>query len=166
MHRLTVDFSGHKGRPLPITIALDDDLEQPEDSANPLRPAKPVVLCVEDDANMRAMLAEIFRHHGYRVLTTHTIAGAMRLFSEHKINALILDVNLEGENGLDLVPYLATNYSETSLTIYSGVDVDTGTLETARAWKAFRFIKKSQPITELINAVRDGLKSAALPASG
>ena len=112
------------------------------------------------------MLAEIFRHHGYRVVTTHTVAGAMRLFSEQKINALILDVNLAGESGLDLVPYLATNYPETSLTIYSGVDVDTQKLETARAWKAFQFIKKNQPITELIKAVRDSLKSAALPASG
>jgi DNA-binding NtrC family response regulator len=166
MHRLTVDFSSQKGRPFPVTIALDEDLEQPDDSANPLPLGKPVVLCLEDDANMRAMLAEIFRHHGYRVLTTHTVAGAMRLFSEQKINALILDVNLAGESGLDLVPYLATNYPETALTIYSGVDVDTQKLETARAWKAFLFIKKNQPITELIKAVRDGLKSAALPASG
>jgi two-component system response regulator RegA len=165
MHRLTVDFSSHKGRPLPVTIALDEDLAQTDDSANPLVAGKPVVLCLEDDANMRAMLAEIFRHHGYRVVTTHTVAGAMRLFSEQKINALILDVNLAGENGLDLVPYLAANYPETALTVYSGVDVDTQRLETARAWKTFRLIKKSQPISELINAVRDSLKSAALPAS-
>jgi DNA-binding NtrC family response regulator len=166
MHRLTVDFSSHKGRPFPVTIALDEDLEQPDDSANALPMGKPVVLCLEDDANMRAMLAEILRHHGYRVVTTHTVAGAMRLFSEQKINALILDVNLAGESGLDLVPYLATNYPETALTIYSGVDVDTKKLETARAWKVFQFVKKSQPITELIKAVRDSLKSNALPAAG
>jgi DNA-binding NtrC family response regulator len=164
MHRLSVDFSSQKGRPFPVSIVLDEDVEPSDDQANSVAPRKPVVLCLEDDANMRAMLAEIFQHHGYRVLTTHTVAHAMRLFTEQKINALILDVNLADECGLDLVPYLATNFPETLITIYSGADVDPQALERARSWSTFRYVKKNQPITDLINAVGQSLKSFTLPA--
>ena len=165
MHRLSVDFSSHKGRPFPVSIVLDEDLEPLDDQSASQVARKPVVLCLEDDANMRSMLAEIFQHHGYRVLTTHTVAHAMRLFSEQKINALILDVNLADECGLDLVPYLATNFPETPITIYSGADVDPRALEKARTWSTFRFIKKNQPITDLINAVGESLKTVSFPAS-
>jgi DNA-binding response OmpR family regulator len=64
------------------------------------------ILIVEDDASVRAMLAEYLSSHGYEVAEADR-GAAMREAVERSLpDVVLLDVNLPGEDGLSLARFL------------------------------------------------------------
>lgn len=60
------------------------------------------LLVVDDDSSLLEFLEDYFSTHGYEV-STATDGGAMRrVLADTKIDLIILDLNLGGENGFDL----------------------------------------------------------------
>jgi DNA-binding response OmpR family regulator len=63
----------------------------------------PVILLVDDDADLVAM-AEAFLHRdGFRVWTANDARGAAALLREHPVDLLVLDLGLPDGNGLDFL---------------------------------------------------------------
>jgi two-component system, OmpR family, response regulator len=68
------------------------------------------VLIVDDDASVRAMLADYLSSHGY-VVAQAEAGEAMRAEIERSLPDLILlDIRMPGEDGLSLVRYLRSRY--------------------------------------------------------
>jgi len=68
------------------------------------------VLIVDDDASVRAMLAEYLSSHGYAVSQADA-AEAMRAEIERSLpDIILLDIRMPGEDGLSLVRYLRSHY--------------------------------------------------------
>lgn len=64
------------------------------------------ILIVEDDPDVRAMLREYLSEHGYEVAEAGS-GAEMRKALEHSVpHAVLLDLNLPGEDGLSLARYL------------------------------------------------------------
>ena len=64
----------------------------------------PTVLVLDDDASVRQSLETFLRRYGYRVVGVSSIEEALRAVEAEPIEALILDVRLEGlETGIDLL---------------------------------------------------------------
>ena len=64
---------------------------------------RPVILLVDDDADLIAM-AEAFLHRdGFRLLTAGDARGAAALLREHPVDLLVLDLGLPDGNGLDFL---------------------------------------------------------------
>ncbi len=59
------------------------------------------LLLVEDDADLREVLARGLREHGFTVVTAPDAAQALRL-ADHAVDALVLDVGLPDADGRDL----------------------------------------------------------------
>ncbi len=68
--------------------------------------AKPEVLVVDDEPELRTLLAEYFGRHGYAVTTASDAAAARALLAELRPALAVLDVNMPGENGLSLARWL------------------------------------------------------------
>ncbi|WP_298828728.1 response regulator [uncultured Piscinibacter sp.] len=66
----------------------------------------PVVMVVDDEPELRALLAEYFGRHGFTVRQAEDAAAARRLVAERVPDLAILDVNMPGENGLSLARFL------------------------------------------------------------
>lgn len=64
------------------------------------------VLIVEDDRNVREMVAEYLRGHGYEVHQAGDGADMREIMSRHQPQVVLLDVRLPGEDGLTLARYL------------------------------------------------------------
>jgi two-component system phosphate regulon response regulator OmpR len=64
------------------------------------------VLVVEDDAEVRGMIAEYLRNHGYDVREAADGDAMRASLSQAVPDAVLLDLNLQGENGLTLARYL------------------------------------------------------------
>ncbi len=62
----------------------------------------PHILIVDDDREIRALLTRFLGGHGYRVSAAKDGAEMMRLFDDGRIDLIILDVMLPGEDGLSL----------------------------------------------------------------
>ena len=69
------------------------------------------ILVVEDDADIRRMIAEFLRRNGYRVQTAREGGALDRILEVSRIDLLILDIGLPQEDGLSLCRRIRTQSS-------------------------------------------------------
>ncbi len=70
----------------------------------PLNDGPVTLLVVDDEEAIRNAVRKFLVHQGYEVITAATGEEALTLLQRHKITAMLLDVNLPGTNGIELVP--------------------------------------------------------------
>lgn len=66
----------------------------------------PSVLVVDDDTEMRALVLEVLRNEGYEAVEARNGAEAVQAFRGRKFDLILMDKNLPGPSGLDLLPGL------------------------------------------------------------
>src|SRR5262245_10612049 len=64
---------------------------------------------VDDEPEIREMLADYLGHAGFRVSTAGDGATLRRLLEDQPADLVILDINMPGEDGLSLARYLRAN---------------------------------------------------------
>ncbi len=60
------------------------------------------LLIVDDDRDIRSLLADYLETHGYTALTAADGNAMWSMLDQHKIDLLVLDLNMPGEDGLTL----------------------------------------------------------------
>jgi two-component system OmpR family response regulator len=73
--------------------------------------ASPHLLLVEDDAEISGMLSRFMLDHGFRVSRAEDGRAADRVLASSKIDLIVLDVMLPGEDGLSICRRLRTGSS-------------------------------------------------------
>jgi len=73
--------------------------------------ARPVVLVVDDEPELRTLLGEYFTRHGFDVRLAADAAEARQLLARERPEMAILDVNMPGENGLSLARWLRESHA-------------------------------------------------------
>ena len=61
------------------------------------------ILIVDDEHDVCEMLAAYLTKQGYNILTAHNASSARHLLEAEPIGLMILDINMPGETGLDLL---------------------------------------------------------------
>jgi len=77
----------------------------------------------------------------------------MQLADNSAFDVCVFDVNLAGENGLELLLYFKSNFPELPIIIYTGVE-DEGMGEIAMFRGASGFLRKGEPLENLFEAVK------------
>jgi|SRR5581483_5367027 len=82
------------------------------------------ILVVDDDADIRALLAEALEDEGYRVDTASDGAEALSVASQREPCAILLDVMMPGMNGWQFLEAWRTRPAErrAPVLVVSGVD--------------------------------------------
>ena len=147
----------------------------PHDCADPraepippvaVTPALPALLVVDDEPELRGLLAEYFGRHGFAVSTACDGAQARELIACSRPDLAVLDVSMPGENGLSLARWLREAHPAVSIvmltTASESVDRIVG-LELG----ADDYISKPYELRELLARVRAVLRRAqrAVPAA-
>src|SRR5580658_9174645 len=65
-------------------------------------PVPPNILVVEDDRETRALIAKYLRSNACNVMTANDGREMVRAMTDHRVDLVILDVMLPGEDGLRL----------------------------------------------------------------
>lgn len=65
-------------------------------------PAPPQILVVDDDREIRSLLAEYLDDNGFRALTAADGAAMRKILDAQHVDLMVLDLNLPGEDGLAL----------------------------------------------------------------
>ena len=118
--------------------------------------AQPIVFVVDDDASLRAALAELFASVGLRVEAFGSAAEFLRRELPDGPSCLVLDVRLPGQSGLDFQADLArTNVQLPIIFITGHGDIPM----TVRAMKAgaVEFLTKPFRDQDLLDAVQRAL---------
>jgi DNA-binding NtrC family response regulator len=118
-------------------------------TSNPLHPMnQPAVLLVDDEPRYREMLVEAVTGMGFEARGVATAEQSLRALAQHPYGIVVLDLNLPGMNGMDLLEVIRREYPLVQLVILTGF----GNLEAAK--KAMRhdvvdFITKPCQLDEL-----------------
>jgi DNA-binding response OmpR family regulator len=116
--------------------------------------SNPEILCIDDDAQLLTLLGECLEEQGFLVSSAIDADQGMRLLDERKIEVVVLDVNLAGEDGLRLMTFLKTNHPKTPIIIYTGLQHDEAEVRAIMRLGASGYAAKGQPISELVGAIR------------
>ena len=91
----------------------------PEETAGDLPSRKPHILHVEDDPDVRLLIAAALQAFGYVVATAGTIAEALQLARDLRFDLCILDVRLPDGSGIDLCQQLRDLQPKVPILYYS-----------------------------------------------
>jgi DNA-binding response OmpR family regulator len=124
----------------------------------------PIVLIVDDEPELRSLLAEYFGRHGFTVRTAADAAAARLAIAEQAPALAILDINMPGENGLSLARWMRESHPRTGLVMLTtageSIDRIVG-LELG----ADDYLPKPFEIRELLARVRAVLRRAEVTAA-
>ena len=126
--------------------------------AKPSSAGSETVLVVEDDERVRALVSNILKKDGYRVLEAEHAEQAAEVAAAHHeaIDLLLTDVVMPGRNGRELAELIVRRRPATRVLFMSGYSNDAVLLRGVSATGA-QFIQKPFTIDALIAKVRDVL---------
>lgn len=110
------------------------------------------ILVVEDEKHLRALYAQELMAEGYEVLAVQNGKEALETVQKSPVDLAILDLKLEGENGLDVLREV--------MEINRGLKVIINTAYSSyrsnfTSWSADAYIVKSSDLEELKSKVRE-----------
>ncbi len=116
------------------------------------------IMIVEDDEIFAGILAKNLNKRGYEAKVTKDLHAAKRGITEFEPDTVLLDVNVKGDNGLDLIPIVKAHNASARIVVLSSF----GAPRTA-AWAirngASEYLSKPADINEIIHAIK-GKESA------
>src|SRR5687768_6623373 len=121
---------------------------------------RPVVLIVDDEPDIRELLAITLSRMEIESKTAPDIAGAKRLLASERFDLCLTDMHLPDGNGLDLVEWMQNNAAQVPVAVITAH----GNVESAvRALKlgAFDFVSKPLDLADLRKLVGVAIKISA-----
>lgn len=117
------------------------------------------VLIVDDEENIRAGLRDLLRQEGFAVRAAATGDDGLALLERQPADVAIIDLQMPGISGIELLHAIRTRWPETSVIILTG----RGTLETAmQAVRegAHDYLVKPAAPAEILTVLESGLHTA------
>jgi CheY-like chemotaxis protein len=111
------------------------------------------ILYVDDDVESRIMVADYLRYLGHDIVTVEEAGDALRAAGENPVAAMILDVNLVGLDGPELLTLLRRDHPSVPIILYSGMNAEDEKVRRMLAGGASRFLSKNEPLEALVKAV-------------
>lgn len=137
-------------------MTIDPNSIQSTNRENTLREYRDMLL-VDDEADQLLVVGELLRAKGFGVITAQDADEAMRRLDEYKLGMVVLDLNLAGENGLQLMKYMKANHPSVPVLLYTGMSHNEEQVQSMLKAGATCYVNKSQPPAELVFAVQQVL---------
>lgn len=120
------------------------------------------ILFVDDEIPIREMLSLYFRRKGFAVSSAGNHAEAVQLTETTPCDVVILDINLAGENGMELLDLFKRRYPQTPIIMFTGLADNPDLIKESMARGASAFIIKTQPLDKLHDEVLRVLQPPAV----
>lgn len=76
---------------------------------------KATILVVDDEPDVREVVAEYFVAHGYAAIAADSADAARTLAARHAIDVALVDIHMPGEDGLSLARHLRERYAKIAI---------------------------------------------------
>ena len=113
----------------------------------------PSVLVIDDDPDMRRVLRDFLVRGGYQVIEAATGTAAILLIESERIDVVILDKEMPGLNGLDVLSFLHHRRPTTPvifITAFGGPDLAEESLRRG----ASHYLEKPFRVTTIVETVQ------------
>jgi putative two-component system response regulator len=122
------------------------------------------VLIVDDDITFSRSMRRILAGAGYDCSTVASGAAARQHLNDGDIAAVLCDITMPGESGLDLLASLAADFPEVAVVMITGVD-DPATAARAYDIGAYGYLIKPFTVNEIRITVASALRRSELEAA-
>ena len=120
-------------------------------------------LLVDDDETFTQVLARALSKRGHQVLTACNSEEALQLAGSHRVTKALIDLKMEGETGLQLIPELKKLPTPPTIVMLTGYSSIATTVEAIKLG-AINYLCKPASIEEILNAFNTG-NTVTIPAS-
>ena len=119
------------------------------------------ILIVDDDVAMLKSLHMLLKTKGYLVESAEGGGRAVELLAAHAYDLLLLDLQMPGVSGHEVLRYVKTSEIDTKVIVISG---ETSFFEVKDALTngAYDFVRKPYDVGELLTTINNGLQSREL----
>lgn len=117
---------------------------------------KPLVLLVDDEKEFASIMAKRLAKRGYRVITANSGLEAVRLARDHDFEAAVLDVKMEGMDGIETLKTLRMLLPRLQVIMLTGH----GSVEIARqamSLGAHDYLTKPCELSDLMAKLQEAL---------
>src|SRR4051812_36713464 len=118
----------------------------------------PNILFLDDEADLLLLVSDFLRGQGLSVLTALEAGRAMQLLGENPVDLIVLDMDLAGEDGAKLMPFIQTNYPSIPIVLYTGLEHDDQQIKRLLQLGANCYVNKAQSPKALLYAIREILR--------
>ena len=123
----------------------------------PLTDGPVTIMVVDDEEAIRNAVRKFLVQQGYEARTAATGEEALELLRRHKVTAMLLDVNLPGANGIELVPQILELEPQLALLMLTAVnDATSAALCMQRG--AMDYLTKPIDLAHLARAIQRALQ--------
>jgi DNA-binding NtrC family response regulator len=119
------------------------------------------LLIIDDDPVIRDVLKGIFEDQNFEIFLAADGESGLRIIREHRPNLAIIDINLPGKSGLEILKEAKQIDSKISVIIATGYNTTQNAIE-AMKFGAFEYLAKPFNILEVQEVVAKGLASNLL----
>ena len=109
---------------------------------------QPHILVVDDESEIRALLAEALEHWGYRVALAGTAREALELLPARPFDAALCDIRMPGTDGIELLRQLKRHDPSLEVVVMTGFP-DVATAVEALKLGAYDYLTKPLHLDEL-----------------
>ncbi len=119
------------------------------------------ILVVDDERSIRDVLAQVLGYEGYEVATAGSGGEALSSYRAHKFDLVILDVKMQGIDGIDTLQQLRALDDDARVVMISGHGTITTAVQAVKQG-AFDFLEKPLDSDRLLVTVQRALEHRRL----
>lgn len=124
------------------------------------------ILVVDDEPQMRELLSMYLTQKGFQTAAAATSEEAFRKVREKPVDCVVLDINLGGEDGLQILSKLKEFDRKLRVIMLTGMGFVEDLLQEAQQKGADGYVSKVLPLDELILTLQKALGTRKRPEGG
>jgi DNA-binding response OmpR family regulator len=123
------------------------------------------ILVVDDETQIRDLLAIYLKRQGFQVTTAGTSDETFALLARQPLDLVVLDISLGGEDGLSLLAKIKASHPATKVIMLTGMGFVEDLLQEAHQKGADGYVSKVLPLDELLLTIQRILRGSEIRAA-
>lgn len=120
--------------------------------------SKKQILLIDDEELMLDVFQDLLKEAGFEIARAKNTTEALDQMKKEKVHAVLLDIGLEGEDGLTFLPRFKALYPAVPVVILTGIGYDNSKIKTALESGASGYFSKETGLENIIPLVEQLMK--------
>ena len=116
------------------------------------------ILIADDEKNILQTLKTFFQFHGYEVFTAEGGKEALEIFKRKKLDIALLDINMPGINGIELLERIKQKDFSTQVIMITGFSTFDKTLKSMEKGAVDYILKPIDDLNDVLKIVMESVK--------